>query len=566
MRMTGFTNLWPELSLEEKAGQLLMIGFEGKKPRPEVARLLAEGKAGGVVFLARNLVDAGQTRELIQSLQELAAKRPHGLPLLIAIDQEGGAVVRLRKGVTVFPGNMALAAAGNPEYAFRAAAAVAEELRVLGVNMNLAPVVDVNNNPRNPVIGVRSFGEDPKSVAELGSLAIKGYQSRGLAAVAKHFPGHGDTTVDSHRGLPRIEHPLSRLEAVELVPFRAAIAAGVAGIMTTHCSFPAVDPDPDRPATLSPPVLSGLLRDKLGFHGLLLTDCLEMQGITKKYSADQAAVLAVQAGADLALITHTYEQQLNAHRLLVEAVRSGFIPATRLEAAVARILHLKAQLFSGGLPAAGQLADAVPGGEGSGEGPSVAVRQEHQELAQEIAAKALTLVKNEDGLLPLRLTPEEELYLLSFSHQGLTLAEEGTRPDAGSVLFQALKKRHPRTQERVLSVAPAGEEVAQVLAEIETGKPALVLIATQDAGLAEGQLALVKKIAATGIPLVVTALRTPYELALFPEVKTFVAAYSAQPVTLEALAGLLWGEFLPAGKLPVSIPGLYPAGYGRDRF
>lgn len=564
MSMAGTNGSWPELSLTEKVGQLLLIGFEGKKPAPEVARFLAEGKAGGVVLLARNFDDAVEAAELIRSLQALATARPTGLPLLIAIDQEGGPVVRLRRGVTVFPGNMALAATGNPEYAFQAAAAVAGELRALGINLNLAPVLDVNNNPLNPVIGIRSFGEDPQMVAALGTLAIKGYQSRGLAAVAKHFPGHGDTAVDSHRGRPRIGHPLSRLEAVELVPFRAAIAAGVAGIMTTHCAFPVVDPEQDRPATLSPVVLTGLLREKLGFPGVLLTDCLEMRGVAAEYAPEQAAVLAVQAGADLALLTHSFERQLTAHRLLVAAVRSGKIPRTRLETAVQRVVRLKQQLFAGGLSVPGRPEGVVHGGEGLGVSPAPVDPGGNQRLAQQIAAAAITLVKNEAGLLPLRLTPEEELYLLSFHHQGLTLAEEGTGHDSG--LSRALQKRHPRTRERVLPCSPTAEMIAMVLRELEARKPALVLVATADAGLAQGQVVLVRKIAATGLPLVVAALRTPYELALFPEVTTFVAAYSCQPVTLEALAGLLWGEYRPTGKLPVSIPGLYPAGYGRNRF
>lgn len=557
MLMPGSNKLWPELSLEEMVGQLLMIGFEGKKPPPEVARFLVEGKAGGVILLARNFGDAREAAELVLSLQKLATTRPSGLPLLIAIDQEGGPVVRLRQGITLFPGNMAVSATGNPEYAFQAAAAVASELRALGINMNLAPVVDVNNNPCNPVIGVRSFGEDPKMVAELGIQAIKGYQSRGIAAVAKHFPGHGDTTVDSHQGMPRIGHPLSRLEEVELVPFRAAINAGVAGIMTTHCSFPAVDSAPNRPATLSPAVLTGLLREKLGFDGVLLTDCLEMRGVAEVYGPEQAAVLAVQAGADLALLTHSFDKQLTAHRLLVEAVRSGLLPYARLEAAVQRVVRLKQWLFAEGVPTGGQK-------KGVGESPDQVDQAENQSLAQQIAAAALTLVKNEEGLLPLKLAPEEEIYLLSFHHQGLTLAEEGTGSDSG--LSQALKKRHHRTRERVLSLSPTAETIERVLGELRASRPGLVLIATEDAGLAQGQVTLVKEIAATGLPLVVVALRTPYELALFPEVKTFVAAYSFQPVTLEALAGLLWGEFLPTGKLPVSIPGLYPAGYGRSRF
>ena len=544
--MMDWSTLGAKLSLADKVGQLLMIGFEGKKPRPEVARLLSEGKAGGVILLARNFDDADEAAALIGDLQQLAAASPSGLPLLIAVDQEGGSVVRLTKGVTVFPGNMALGATGRPDLAYRAAFAVAGELAPLGINMNFAPVVDVNNNPRNPVVGVRSFGEDPRLVAEFGAEAVRGYQNGGVAAVAKHFPGHGDTTTDSHLGMPQIPHPLTRLEEVELVPFQRAITAGVAGIMTTHASFPAVEPDPGRPATLSTAALTGLLRQQLGFNGLIITDCLEMGGVANAFGTEQAAVLAVQAGADLALITHSYARQLAAHRMLIENVRRGLIAPCRIDEAVGRIIRLKQELFS--------VKNQPPDTEGN-----------NQALAKEIAAAALTLVKNEGGLLPLNLGAEEELVLLSCQSGGVTLAEEGNGGMVGG-FARALMLRHPLTRERKLSISPEAGEIDTTIRELLAKRPGLVLVATADAGLFPGQVALVKRVAATGLPVVVIALRTPYELAFFPEVKAFVAAYGFRAVTFDALASLLWGEFLPVGKLPVEIPGLYPAGHGLERF
>ncbi|HBT16186.1 MAG TPA: glycoside hydrolase, partial [Firmicutes bacterium] len=270
MLTRDLNKLLSEMSLEEKVGQLLLIGFEGRRPNREVAEFIKEGKVGGVVLLSRNAEEAGEAADLICVLQKLATAGSHALPLFIAVDQEGGSVVRLTEGVTVFPSNMALGATGCSDYALLAAEAVGGELASLGVNMNFAPVLDVNNNPRNPVIGIRSFGEDPELVAEFGKMAIKGYQNRGVATVAKHFPGHGDTAFDSHLTMPRVPYTMERLFQLELVPFQAAIACGVDCIMTAHLAFPAIEANPGLPATLSETVLTGLLRQKMGFDGLII--------------------------------------------------------------------------------------------------------------------------------------------------------------------------------------------------------------------------------------------------------------------------------------------------------
>ncbi len=566
MLTRDLNKLLSEMSLEEKVGQLLLIGFEGRRPNREVAEFIKEGKVGGVVLLSRNAEEAGEAADLICVLQKLATAGSHALPLFIAVDQEGGSVVRLTEGVTVFPSNMALGATGCSDYALLAAEAVGGELASLGVNMNFAPVLDVNNNPRNPVIGIRSFGEDPELVAEFGKMAIKGYQNRGVATVAKHFPGHGDTAFDSHLTMPRVPYTMERLFQLELVPFQAAIACGVDCIMTAHLAFPAIEANPGLPATLSETVLTGLLRQKMGFDGLIITDCLEMQGVTAAVNPEQAAAMAVGAGADLALISHSLERQRAAHREIMESVRRGLIPLARIEEAVGKILRLKQRLFTTeqSISSSGRSRQKVEVSRKLGVASAQNSAEENQSLARRIAADSLTLVRNEGGILPLKLQPNEDLLIITFRGRGLTLVEEGGGFVSG--LFHSLRKRHLRIEERIVAISPEENEIDQIIRELKERRPGMVILATQDAGLYPGQATVVKRVAAAGFPSVVIALRTPYDLAAFPEVKTFIAAYGFRTTTLEALAGLLWGEFLPLGKLPVSIPGLYPAGYGLEGF
>lgn len=282
------------MSLAADAGQLFVIGFPGTEPDSDVESLIRDEGVGGVILFARNLVDPPQVRRLTAHLQSFSS----ALPLLIATDQEGGIVLRIGSDgaeATPWPGAMSLGAAASADLTRRVGAGIARELRAMGINMNLAPVLDVNVNPSNPVIGVRSFGADPHRVAENGVAYIEGHHEAGVLATAKHFPGHGDTAFDSHLALASVPHAIDRLEAVELIPFRRAIAAGVDAIMTAHVAFPAVEPDPATPATLSPAVLTGLLRQRLGFDGLVITDCMEMKAIADHVGTVEGAVRAIAA-------------------------------------------------------------------------------------------------------------------------------------------------------------------------------------------------------------------------------------------------------------------------------
>src|SRR5512138_1700220 len=320
-------------SLDRDVAGLFCVGFHGKTASPEVLELIRRGVAGVVLF-ARNVEDAEQVAALVAEL-----KRAAGRPLLVSVDQEGGRVARLRaaQGFTELPPMRALGEAGDEGLARAAGTLLGTELRAVGIDQDFAPVVDVDTNPANPVIGDRALSRDPRAVARLGAALAAGLQSAGVAACAKHFPGHGDTSQDSHRDLPRLPHDLARLEAVELVPFRALARAGVASVMTAHVVFEALDPR--RPATLSPEVMR-LLRERVGFQGCAVSDDLEMKAVAEHFPLEEAAPGAVSAGVDALLVCHHAEVQHRAIDLVRAAVERGAIPAARIAEARGRVAGL----------------------------------------------------------------------------------------------------------------------------------------------------------------------------------------------------------------------------------
>ena len=312
-----------------------MLGFQGPELTEELRALIKTYHPGGVILFSRNLTDPEQAARLTNALQKLAPK----MPLLVAIDQEGGRVARLPKGFTVFPGQGTLGRAATVSLAYSFAEVTARELRAIGVNMNLTPVLDVNTNPQNPVIGDRAFGSDPELVETLGLAVIAGLQDNGVLACGKHFPGHGDTGVDSHKELPTVSHGLDRLHEIELRPFVHCFQNGLAAVMTAHVRYPALDPE--HPATLSPAILSDLLRTKLQFKGLVLTDDLEMHAILDHHSIEEAAVRALSASADILLICKDPERQTAAMDAVHRAAKDSDIPAMRFEHALLRVLEAK---------------------------------------------------------------------------------------------------------------------------------------------------------------------------------------------------------------------------------
>ena len=535
------------LTLGQKVGQVVMGGFPGPTADPATLAAVRDGTLGNIVLFARNCPDPQTVAHLTRSLQDAAP-----VPLLIAADQEGGAVSRLTEGATVMPGAMALGATDDPALAERVAEVMADEMRAVGINAVLAPVADVNANPLNPVIGVRAFGEDPAQVGRFVVAMTRGFQARGVAACLKHFPGHGDTGVDSHLALPRIEHSLAHLEAVDLVPFRAGIAAGAALVMTTHILFPALDPD--HPSTLSRAILTDLLRDRLGFKGVVITDSMEMQGITQDRTPAQACLAAFAAGADIVCPSHERADQAEAYRLILEAVRRGDIPPARLDAAVGRVLALKRGLAEGGgwMVGGGSDQNAAFGG------PLAAVgSQAHWAVAREVAERAATLVRDERGWLPL---PPGKTLVVEFGQPRFTLAEDA--PVAGSVLAGALARYRPVTA-LTLDVTASPEDAAQ--ATHAASQADVVVVGTRAATLYPAQAQAVQALLALGKPTVVVALRTPYDLLAFPEAPAYLCAYGDTLAPVAAVARVLVGEREPQGTLPVSLPGLYPRGYGLQR-
>ncbi|MDW8104945.1 MAG: beta-N-acetylhexosaminidase [Armatimonadota bacterium] len=518
---------WTSLSLPERVGQVLCFGWQGataeeaRTVNAHARALVEEMQVGAVVLLGRN-VDSGNPQQIRATLAEL--QRRSRIPLLIAIDQEGGMVNRLRAPFHEFPGNMALGATRRIDYAYRQAQAQARELLALGVSWNFAPVMDVNNNPDNPIIGVRSYGSDPQLVAEMGTAAIRGYQETGLLACAKHFPGHGDTAVDSHLALPVIPGDRQRLESVELVPFRAAIAAGVGSIMTTHILFPALDPQ--RPATLSRPILTGLLREELGYTGLVITDCLEMKAIADTVGTVRGAVEALKAGADMVLIAHTLEVQRAAAQAIREAVERGELPEERLNEAVSRVLAVKSRFLS-----------ALPPAEGEPW-----LDPAHDALEQEIARASITVVKSapNEGY---RLRRGERLVLISAHHSLQRLAEE-------------IRRYQPEVRVVTLEPALPEEQMHDALDEATRADRCLVATAPPEpwsetpidqTKQAELVRALHQRL---GDRLVVVALREPYDLRRFPEVSNYLCTYGYRPCSLRALADALFGRLSPTGRMP----------------
>jgi len=556
-------------SLRDKIGQMVMAGFDGKAPTEEIRALIRDRKLGGVIYFRRNAGTAGEVARLSAALHELAAEATKA-PLWIAVDQEGGMVARLDRGVTVMPGQMTLGAARSAKWARETAYDSGAQLARLGVNLNFAPCLDVNNNPANPVIGVRSFGERPELVAELGVAAIRGYREAGVVACAKHFPGHGDTVADSHRELPVVPHDRKRLEAVELMPFRLAVAAGAQAIMTAHVRFPALEPD-GLPATLSPRILRGLLRDEWGYDGVVFTDCLEMKAISGTVGVARGAVMAVKAGADVVLVSHTPALQQAALDALYEAVVAGEIAEERIDESVRRIVALKAEQAARG-PAGSVLADRGDAGAGSadaGFGWEVA-------LVREVCRRAVTLVRNEHGALPLR-RDVPTIVVWPEVREGTEIDEAVSRD---LTLGRALAPHLGEVKELTIGATAGEDEVRKTLAAIGkaleerrgragSGEPGggraclQVVVGTYNASFAEGQAELVRRLLdLEGVKVTAAALRNPYDLLAFPEVHGYVACYENTPRMMEAAAEVLTGKAQARGCLPVTLSDRYPFGYG----
>ncbi|MEC0124197.1 beta-N-acetylhexosaminidase [Paenibacillus pabuli] len=548
-----------QLSLEQRVGQMFMCGFHGQHADEQIHTLIRDYHVGGVIYFRRNVGSVDQLTRLSADLQAIAAQSGE-LPLMISVDQEGGMVARIDKeGVTQVPGNMALGATGKPDYTLECAQILGRELKSIGIDMNLAPVVDVNNNVLNPVIGVRSYGENAESVALHGAAAIKGYQSQGIAATAKHFPGHGDTAVDSHLGMVTVPHDRDRLEQIELLPFRRAIEAGVDAIMTAHVIFPTIEPEP-MPATLSRKVLTGLLREEMGFDGIIITDCLEMHAISKPYGVAEAAIRAVEAGADLVLVSHTLQDQISAVEAVVEAVQTGRIAEATVNRALERIIAWKAARcgqwgnYLVSLEADDAVA-AVPDRTDVGElfftlqdkDESPRSLASIESTLNEIASNSITVV-HDDGLLP--LNPEQDVYVIwPEVVQRTEVDEPWSHTDSLGV---ALAQRRSGVREHKITTQPSYDEADRILKDVSDADQIIVCTYTSAGHLPKGQQRLVEKLSEK-YSLIVVALRNPYDLLEIPKPGSYVCTYENTPAVVRTLSLVLTGELQSTGSLPVSL-------------
>ena len=561
------------MTLEQKAGQLISVGVNARflnqssDEFKELRRQVEQNHVGGIILFRGPVYESVH---LVNRMQRLAK-----LPLLISADLEAGSGMRF-EDTTNLPWNMAVGATGDPAFARRQGELTAREARALGVHHVFAPVADVNNNAANPVINVRSFGEDPAEVARFVAAFVEGAQNAGVIATAKHFPGHGDTAVDSHRGLPVIDVARARLDSVELVPFRAAIKAGVGSVMTAHIGLPQIDPtqvtalpreaivrptyaerevfveNAVLPGTLSPVVTTKLLRQDLDFDGLVVTDALDMSGLTIYFKQDEAGVRAVLAGADMLLKPAEPDSIL---RGLVEAVKGGRLTEKRIEESARRILAAKYDLgLASNRYAPLEQIDTIVAG------PEVT------KFADDVAARAVTLVRDDAKLVQradgVGLKPEARVFNLAITNGedrfwianpfASQLARLGVRPETVVLDSRSTEAEVADALERAQK---ADVVLASMYGRVRSG-------ATNSVGLPEQGARVLKALIEKKVPVVGISFGNPYLLQSFPNLGTYVVAYGDMPSLQRAVARALLGRADFSGRLPISLPGLYPRGTG----
>jgi beta-N-acetylhexosaminidase len=522
---------------------LLMLAFDGFELPPAIeARLATRPAAGITLFRYLNVASPAQVRSLTAAIQAAAARRPGAdpaLPLLVAADQETGQLLALGDGTTAFAGNMALGAIGDEGLTERVAAAIGEEMRALGANVAYTPSCDVAGNPANPGIGIRSFGDDPATVGRLAAAYVRGLHAAGVAATAKHFPGLGDVALDSHLGLPVLDHDRRRLDDVELVPFRAAIDAGADVVMSAHVALPAVSGDPSLPATLSRDVMHDLLRDGLGFDGLSITDALDMGALPQGPEQVVDVIAAIRAGVDVLLCAPDDAARLRIESGLDHAAARRLFDATAVALSTKRLRRLRARLAETRQPPIDVVRSAA-----------------HLALAREVAERSLTLVRDDAGLLPL----DPGRRYLAVMPVPLDLTPADTSSTVVPALAGAIRAQDATADEIVTSHPPTTDEIAAIRARATEYDA--VVVGTLAASLDSAQAALVEAILATGVPTVTVALRTPWDIAAYPRSGTHVCSYGIQPPTMDALGAALFGRVPFRGHLPVEIAGIADRGHG----
>ena len=559
------------MSLDEKIGQLICVGINATFLNQDsdafkaLRHQIEDNHVGGIILFRGPVYESVV---LVNRMQSLAR-----YPLLISADLEAGSGMRFDDTVNL-PWNMAVGATDNPDYARRQGALTAHEARAMGVQQIYAPVADVNNNAANPVINVRSYGEDPAAVGRFVAAFVEGAQTGGVIATAKHFPGHGDTATDSHRGLPEINISRERLNAIELVPFNAAVKAGVGSVMTGHIGLPQVDPtaviplprdvklkptDTDEggeivvekgtmPTTLSP-IMNGILRRDLGFEGLIVTDAMSMSGLTLYFTQEEASVRALEAGADLLLKPADPDA---AFRGVREAVVKGRLKEQRIDESVRRVLAAKYDL--GLVKQRITPLDAID--------LNVAGK-ESLELAREIAEHAITLVRNDDKLVPLNsLKPDARIFNLAITNgddrMWIANAFVGAMAGGGRKVETVVLDERSSDVEVTKALERANRAdivIGSLYGRVRTGQ-------ARSVGLPEPGAKALSALIGSRMPLVGISFGNPYLLQSFPELRTYIVAYGDMPSLQQAAARTLLGQIDVTGKLPISLPGLYPRGTG----
>ena len=508
------------MTVKQMLGQKLIFGFHGTELSEEFKALIREYKIGNVILFLRNVRSAGQLRTLCRQIQEFILEVT-GYPAFIVIDQEGGLVSRLPADGVNVPSAMAICATDDPDNSRVAAEITIRQLRGLGVNFNMAPVLDVNTNPANPVIGVRSFGDDAQKAAQFGEAAVRAYAGTGIYCCGKHFPGHGDTSVDSHLGLPRVDKTLEELEAAELIPFRRCIEAGIPAIMSSHILFPKIEPE-NIPCTMSRRLITDLLKKKLGFRGLVFSDCLEMDAIQDYYGTARGTVEAIKAGVDLAELSSTLSLMRDTAKEVNEAADRGEFDMEELRESVEKILSYKKAM-------------AVQ------PQPGLADLPEDRQTVQNLSRQAITCCS---GHVPF---PDEHTLFIGCGDYRASLVGN---PELLVPAFPEYMAAALGGGAVVTSKDPGEEEIRSAVQTAEHYDR--IVLGTSNAHLLRGQLKLARALAATGREMTVVSLRNPYDLPLLPDCACKIAAYDYSEPCFRALVDVFRGGAM-TGVLPVKL-------------
>jgi beta-N-acetylhexosaminidase len=522
--------------------QLFVVGFHGYTAGPQIINLIKDHYIGGIVLFTRNVESTQQLLQLISTLQRAAKDADHTHPLFIGMDQENGLVTRIKPPCAAqLPGAMAVSATGSIDWALAAAEATAATLLFYGVNTNYGPICDVNSEPSNPVIGVRSPGDDPEFVGAFATATAKGLRSKGIIPCAKHFPGHGDTNTDSHYALPVIRKSRAQLDACELVPFQQVLSQRVESVMTAHIALPCLGDELGLPTSLSPPALK-VLREEMKYEGMVITDCLEMDGVRATYGTEKGAVMALRAGNDSVMICHTYDVQVASIALVIDAVKSGSLPGSRLHEASNRVRQLKTKFLSW---------DSAL--KMSSISHFEAMKTAQEKLAQKIYESSATIIRSDPGVLPLSssggtivfLSPATDVKPSSAAGSG----EIKTRtPFTPREFYSVLCAFHPCVVD-----VPFYENQALPLKEPAIRDAEVVVLATRNAHLYKYQEELGLKLAEMGKKLVVVSTCDPYDFLWDEEVRNLVAAYEPTVEAFAAAAKVIFGVVAASGRLPTRV-------------